>query len=124
MYTFFVPGNTNTITIRWYDNGAWGEQLVEGRSKAILNTLNAVLAARGKTLAQVSGVGVVLGQGSFTATRMVTTLANTLAFAARTPIRALAREEDMPLDPVAFFAKPAAAEYISATYSGEAHIGK
>ncbi len=73
----------------------------------------------------VSGIMVVVGEGSFTSTRLATTVANTFAYVQNVPLLAISKEQ--AADPQALISellKQPRGQYISATYSGVPNIGK
>lgn len=74
-----------------------------------------------KTKTEIEGLGVVIGKGRFTNTRVAVTVANTLAFALGVPVVGLSDDNiDAFMDKVK---NTPVGQYVSAKYSGEAHIG-
>jgi len=75
-----------------------------------------------KQLADVTGLAVIIGKGSFTSTRVAVTLANTLALALQIPVAAVeGGKKERWLEILSLRKK---GEYILAQYSGPANIGK
>jgi len=73
----------------------------------------------------LDGIMVVVGSGGFTSTRIATVVANTFAYVMQIPLLAIKKEEVeniQKLIPKLLKQKPG--HYLSATYSGEANIGK
>ncbi len=69
------------------------------------------------------GIAVVSKkEGSFTAARVAATTANILAYARRVPVTTVADFTEAP--PSQIFADAPLGRYVSAQYSGAAHIGK
>lgn len=62
-----------------------------------LETLDDVLKMWNTSQADVNSVGIVVGPGSFTASRVSTTLGNALAFAWKLPVYALPNPTRLPL---------------------------
>lgn len=94
-------------------------------NRALLATIETFLAANNLRVQEVEGVAVVVGVGSFTSTRIATTVANTWAYAKNIRIVGVTAAEasDLPkLEAKLLQAEPGI--YISATYSGEPNIGK
>jgi len=69
----------------------------------------------------LQGIGVVQGAGSFTSSRVVAVIANTLAFALGVPVIALPGLPTQP--PAVLFAQATASDYVLPTYSAPASIG-
>jgi tRNA A37 threonylcarbamoyladenosine modification protein TsaB len=87
-----------------------------------LTAIQKVLAEAGKTLTDLKGLGVTVGIGRFTATRIAVTAGNTMAYALSIPIVGMTK-----MDYEDFMKKikeVPTGQYVSAKYSGEAHIGK
>jgi hypothetical protein len=62
-----------------------------------LGAIESVLKEWGILLDDLDSVGVVTGPGSFTASRVSTTIANTIAYAKQIPIVGIENEEKKPL---------------------------
>jgi tRNA A37 threonylcarbamoyladenosine modification protein TsaB len=90
-------------------------------TKPLLVRLEALLKKHRKKITDLSGVAVVVGAGRFTAERIAATVANTLAFALNIPVIALKKPDTAEADKR--FKTARRAIYISAKYSGRAHIG-
>lgn len=74
-----------------------------------------------KTKLDIQGLGVVVGKGRFTNTRVAVTAVNTLGFALGVPVVGLGDSNfDFFVDKIK---EVPTGQYISAKYSGEAHIG-
>lgn len=72
-------------------------------------------------LNRLRGIAVVVGLGRFTSTRIAVTTANTLAFAFKIPVIGVKGRDLALAEKRLKSARPGM--YLSATYSGEAHIG-
>ena len=70
----------------------------------------------------LSGIGVLIGEGSFTATRIAVTLANVFAWTLNIPVVGIS--EINPLNFDKKFKQAKKGVLISAKYSGEPSIGK
>ena len=92
-------------------------------SSDVLFSLEKELVSLGAGLKDLRGIGVVMGAGSFTSTRAAVTIANTLAYALRIPVVALPANWTTP-ELLTKLKKAKPGQYVSATYSGEANIGK
>ena len=97
------------------------DSFVVDKAGSLLANLEKWLKKIGQTKTDNQGLGVVIGKGRFTITRVAVTVANTLAFALGVPVVGLADS-----DPEVFMEKiknTPVGQYVSAKYSGEAHIG-
>lgn len=92
-------------------------------SSDVLFSLEKEMVSLHTGLKDLQGIGVVMGAGSFTSTRAAVTIANTLAYALHIPVVALpANWSTAELTTKLKKVKPG--QYVSATYSGEANVGK
>ncbi|OGH94370.1 MAG: hypothetical protein A2538_01015 [Candidatus Magasanikbacteria bacterium RIFOXYD2_FULL_41_14] len=73
------------------------------------------------SLKQLKGLGVVVGRGRFTATRVAVTVVNTLAYSLGLPVVTVSEIEKDNI--IELITKTPVGQYASARYSGEAHIG-
>ncbi len=101
----------------------WGERVSNIRSAGGgLNLLASLLTEFSSVGEDISAIGVVMGKGSFTSTRVATTIANSIAFARMVPVYACVRPPYPTERPVDFFGQKLAS-YVSATYSGAPRLG-
>lgn len=92
-------------------------------TESLLSTIDNFLRAQKISPARISGLAVRIGVGGFTATRVAVTVVNTLAYAWQA--KAIPwREGESVAAVIKRFANARPRRYVSATYSGEAHIGK
>lgn len=124
MYLLFFPQERFSTTISLYHKGGVAARTFEGRSKLFLKTVDELLREHSVSVADVRGVAVVLGTGSFTATRVATTIANTLSLAVHTPLAAIESHDITASDPASWFKASVPGQLMSARYSAQAHIGK
>ena len=82
--------------------------------------LDRLLKKNKKRLSDISGLAVITGFGSFTATRLSTTLANTLAFALKIKVAAIKKEESGEWLKILMNAENG--QYVLPKYSSPAHI--
>ncbi|MDO8499745.1 MAG: hypothetical protein Q7S66_03740 [bacterium] len=88
---------------------------------SLLSWLDDFLAGEHLSSQQIQGLAVVVGQGSFTATRIAVTTANVLALAWQVPVaKIMAANPELA---VSALARAVMGLYVTADYSGEAHIG-
>ena len=86
--------------------------------KSLPELLSECLKKAKLKMSDIDGLAVVIGKGRFTATRLAVTFVNTLAYALQIPVVASDPDEDWPAK---ISAQPVGI-YVSAKYSGEAHI--
>lgn len=72
------------IDTEWHYNNEW--QADRGLAKGLLSYLQQELRKNNKTFADISGIGVFRGPGSFTGLRIGLTVMNTIADAEHIPI--------------------------------------
>ncbi|MBT3817101.1 MAG: hypothetical protein HOE80_03270 [Candidatus Magasanikbacteria bacterium] len=94
------------------------------KNRDILQAVHEYLESQKKTKKDVSGIAVVIGSGSFTATRLAVTLANTWGYVLDIPVMGVSLEDiDHPKRIIFALEAHPKGQYISATYSGMPHIG-
>lgn len=93
------------------------------KKDSILVSFDKLLKELGKKPVDIKYLGVVVGSGGFTSTRLAVTVANALAYALKIPVIAVGKNWDAAKvieraknAPIGRYAVPA--------YSGEANIGK
>jgi len=92
--------------------------------RELLQAMDDALRANSFVPSDAQGIAVVLGEGSFTGTRMAATIANTFAYARKIPVIGVTLEESKDLPSlIKKLVTSKGALYISATYSAEPHIG-
>lgn len=91
------------------------------KTDTLLLRLDQWLNKINKTKLDIQGLGVVVGKGRFTNTRVATTIVNTLGFALGVPVVGLTDSNfDFFVDKIK---EVSVGRYVSAKYGGEAHIG-
>lgn len=98
MYLFIDTTIGDTIRVVFFDGDgkAMAEKQKEAKyrqSELLLPTIDEVLGIAGFTKADIVGIAVVKGPGSFTSLRVAMTTANTLGFALGVPVVGLLRDE-------------------------------
>ena len=120
---FLLIDNSNDAEINFY----WREKnkIIAIKNKnskrPLLAVLESSLKKLKKKISDLLGVAVVVGLGRFTATRIATTVANTLGFALRIPVAAVSSADFARAEKL--LRGKRAGVYVSAKYSGEARIG-
>lgn len=126
MYVVFDLSTANTIRIVCLFPDKQSPIIYTAIEKniALLSVYDAALTAVGVDTRAVEGIGVVVGVGTFTSTRIAATVANAIGYAAHIPVCAVSLEEAEAYSTVhARLAAVPVGEYISATYSGDPRIG-
>lgn len=100
--------------------GRWLVEKITVSKKPLLEILGQTLKKRKKDFHDLSGIGVVVGKGRFTATRVAATVANALAYGLNIPVIALTEADTAMAEKL--FKKAKKGVYISATYSAEPRI--
>lgn len=92
-------------------------------NKGVLVCLEKLLSGLGLKLKDIKYLGVVVGAGRFTASRLSVTAVNTLAYSLKIPVVALPKNFDHAS--ALKLAKSAkVGRYVMPAYSGEARIGR
>ena len=91
-------------------------------SKGVLFCLEKLLADLKLKLKDINCLGVVMGEGRFTATRLAVTAANALAYSLKIPVVALPKNFTQA-DALKLAKSAKAGKYIVPTYSAEVRIG-
>ena len=122
---FLVIDNTENEKVIFYsltDNKSVQKSFTTNKNIDLLVCLEKFLSGLKSGLKDIKYLGVVVGEGRFTATRLAVTAANSLAYSLKIPIVAVPKNFDQAV--VFKLAKAAVAgEYIIPTYSGEARVG-
>lgn len=118
MYAVIDPSSPREHTLYyWTDKSPWQRRIF---FRQAVQNLTLALATIGQELlpgaSTMQGIGVVVGQGSFTATRLAATLANALAFALQIPVVAGSGTKEAEWRER--FANPPLQRYILPAYSG------
>lgn len=91
------------------------------KSKGVLVCLEKLLSSLKLELKDIKYLGVVVGVGRFTASRLGVTAVNTLAFSLKIPVVALPKNFN-PADALELAKSAVAGKYVVPTYSAEARI--
>jgi len=125
MYVVFDTAADLKVVIHYSLNegAVWQAFSYEGKEEGLLlKALDGLLIELHKNLSDITRLGVVVGQGTFTGTRVAVTVANTLAFVLACPVAAL--PDFVPERTVAALLQAVPGHFAAALYSGEPRIGK
>lgn len=122
---FLIVDNTeeDAITFSFWLNNKFAQRIfVTTKNKGVLICLEKLLSTLKLDLKDIKYLGVVVGVGRFTASRLGVTAVNTLAFSLKIPVVALPKNFD-PAHALKLAKSAAAGKYVVPTYSAEARIG-
>ena len=106
----------------WLNNKFVQRIYQTNKNKGLLVCLEKLLASLKMTLKDLRCLGVVVGAGRFTASRLAATAVNTLAYSLKIPGLALPKNFD-PTTALQSAKSAVAGKYVVPVYSGEARIG-
>jgi len=123
MFLLLDLSQYNLIHLAWFDEKTIEHKNYEGQNNELLFCIDQFLINQNSKKEDVKGIMVVIGAGTFTNTRIATTVANSFAYASKIPLLAisLAEAEDVQKLIPKLLVTPKG-QYISATYSGEPNI--
>jgi tRNA A37 threonylcarbamoyladenosine modification protein TsaB len=121
MYILIDNSQDKKIVFHFYLNTIWSQREFTDTNRDLLVHLVEFLSQEKKQLSDLRGLAVVVGRGKFTATRVATTMANTLSYVFKIPVLAVNGWYEKLVDDI--MAVPVGA-YISARYSAPANIGQ
>lgn len=122
---FLIVDNTEDAKVTfsfWLDNKLIQRTLDTSRDKHLLVCLKKTLSSLKLKLEDIKRLGVVVGAGKFTSSRLGVTAVNALAFSLRLPIVALPKDFD-PAAALKLAESAVVGKYVLPAYSGEARIG-
>ncbi len=127
MYILINLSTKDILKLSLFDDKKYNEKSYLGQNRELLICIEKILKTNKTTLKTLTGLIVVVGHGGFTSTRIAVVTANTLAYTLKIPVIAINNpnpnfEELTILIPK--IKKQPIGCYISASYSGEANIGK
>lgn len=121
MYLQLDTSVRNQVSVTRLDSGV--TYLVEVGHTQTLLVIDQALTAWGVAPQAVRGIAVVVGVGSFTATRVATTIANAWAFVYGIPVIAVGVDEKLSQAQMAVRCQTTS-RFVSALYSGAPAIGQ
>lgn len=125
MFIILDSSQKDAVVLTLFDADTIIKKEYSGKNRELLTFLDSFLCECNVNTKDVQGIAVVVGEGSFTSTRIAVTVANTFGYALGIPLLAISKTEaDDPQTLVSKIKKQPIGQYISATYSGEPNIGK
>jgi hypothetical protein len=121
MYVLIDPSPSDSVRLYVARHDDWevGDYPLS-RTKDFLAAFRSAL--QGVPLINLKGVGVLVGKGRFTSTRVATTIANVLAFSLRIPVLTCTEPPDQQTKPAELFATEGV-RAIRPVYSSAPRIG-
>ena len=120
MYLLINTSEKDLINLSIFDKNFVEHKNYSGQNRELLSCINDLLKDN-----KPAGIMVVVGVGGFTSTRIATVVANTFGYVLQIPLLAVSLDEaNDPQKLISKLLKQPVGQYISATYSGEANIGK
>lgn len=124
MYILLGMEERDVVRIVCFTKDQAQEYQVPAKNSEILTHIDACLAKNNRTLAEIKGIAVVVGAGTFTSTRLAVTVGNTIAYVQQIPIVAVSAElKNNYTNSIELCEKQLVGIYVSATYSGSPRIG-
>ncbi|MBI4992797.1 MAG: hypothetical protein HZC26_01495 [Candidatus Magasanikbacteria bacterium] len=127
MYLLFDLSTKDLIHLAIFDARSIEHKNYSGKNRELLDCIHNLSKITNYKLKikNLSGIMVVVGAGGFTSTRVACVVANTFAYVLKIPLLAItAAEAPDPQKLIPKLLKQKPGNYISATYSGEANIGR
>lgn len=120
MFLFLDNSSDDKIEIRVYCAGRWRRHIFKSEKYQLLEAIDKAVKINQLSIVDLKGIAVVAGKGRFTAGRVATTVANTLAWACCARVVAVSEFGINLLDKIK---RAKLGCFISNKYSGEANIG-
>ena len=120
MYLVIDNSLNDQIVFHTCLNTKWVQHNIERTEKGLLDLIDGLLKELKLGLSDLQGIAVVVGAGKFTATRIATTIANTLALTLKIPVLGV---NEFNENLASQLATTSVGIYISALYSAPANIG-
>lgn len=123
MYLAIDMSQMRTIHLVLFDAKTHVEMQIEGKNADVLATIADFLKAQNRAPETLRGIAVVMGEGTFTSTRLAATVANTFQYVHQIPlleIRSTDISDTSKL--VKEFETNGVHHFLSATYSGAPRI--
>ena len=129
IYLLFDLSTKDQIHLALFDENSVEHKNYPGRNRELLscthNLLEVYKVRKVHKVKSIGGIMVVTGIGGFTSTRVACVVANTFAYVLRIPLLTItSAEASDPQKLIPKLLKQKSGNYISATYSGEANIGR
>ncbi|EKD67138.1 MAG: hypothetical protein ACD_48C00582G0002 [uncultured bacterium] len=125
MYLMIDTSERDVIALSLFDKEQKKDVRVTASNRELLQTIDSVLTSENILPEAILGIMVVVGEGSFTSTRLATTLANTFGYVRHIPLLAISKKQaEDPQSMIPSLLEQSSDQYLSATYSGVPNLGK
>ncbi len=125
MYLGIDTSEFDNIHLVLFDKDSVLNKKVEAKNRDVLKTIDIFLSENRLSKKDVQGIAVVVGDGSFTSTRLAVTVANTFSYTQGIPVLPVSKDQlTEPRVLIERIDDQPKGQYISAEYSGEPNIGK
>lgn len=115
----------DTIHLALFDKKTIEHKFYSGRNRELLGCIQKLVESKKYKVESISGIAVVVGVGGFTSTRIACVVANTFGYVFKIPLLAITlNQASDPRKLIPKLLKQKPGNFISATYSGEANIGR
>jgi len=122
MYLLLDNSKAKEIILSLYLNNKWVQHIYSSQEVSSLEAIDKCLNDESVALKDLKGLAVMVGVGSFTATRISVTIANTMAYALGIKVVAINKVDEVDL--INKIESASVGVLVSAVYSGEPNIGK
>lgn len=117
-YLFIDTSVRDTVSLSLYRAKTKNDINVKGSIQEFLEIIDKFIIDQGLSKSDIRGIVVVVGEGSFTSTRLAMVIANTFGYTQNIPLLAILRERVKNLDEcILDLLRQPLGQYISATYS-------
>jgi tRNA A37 threonylcarbamoyladenosine modification protein TsaB len=120
MYILIDNSSYEEIKLVCSSEGVEQELSFIKKDSTVLGSIDKILHKYGKKISDIQGIAVVIKKGSFSATRIVVTVANVFAYCLRIPVIGI-EEHDKKMF-VQKIEQHTVGTYIHADYSSEPHV--
>ena len=125
MFLLIDTSQKDTIRLALFDEKELFEKRVDAQNRELLASIDAFFDAQEFSKENLQGIAALVGEGSFTSTRIAVTVANAFGYVLGVPLLAVTKDEASNIqDVIPKIESQLVGQYISASYSGEPNIGK
>ena len=106
------------IALALFDETVSNTVCLDANNRELLQCIDTFITKQEISKVEVQGIMVVVGEGSFTSTRLAVTVANTFAYVQQISVLAISKEQASdPQELISELLEQPKGQYISATYS-------
>lgn len=124
MYLLIDLSQNDIIHLQLFNKDNLIDFSEEGRNRKLLESIHKFLGDNNLETKDLNGVMTVVGEGSFTNTRIPAVIANVFGYVLKIPIMAIQKKQiNNAQKLIEELKKMPIGQYVSATYSAEPNIG-